>query len=82
MVLKFCYLCFALVNRKYVLAFAKIILLLVVTIAAVIKHDPENTLNRLYGESYEAWLSISLSLNHWKNKEIDTDEVKTPWFPF
>lgn len=71
MVLKFSYLCFALVNRKYVLAFAKMILLLVVTIATVIKHDPENTLNRLYGESYEAWLAISLSLNHWKNKVRD-----------
>lgn len=71
MVLKFSYLFFALVNRKYVLAFAKMILLLVVTIVTVIKHDPENTLNRLYGVSYEAWLAISLSLNHWKNKVRD-----------
>lgn len=54
MVLKFFYLCFSLVNRKYVLAFMNTILLLVVTIVTVSKQDPEDALNRIYGESYEA----------------------------
>lgn len=54
MVFKFFYLCFVLVNRKYVLAFVKMILLLVVTIVTVSKQDPEDALNRIYDESYEA----------------------------